>query len=357
MSRWFGFIDDPTAGGSTLDVLASLAIPVPTTFVPVTSGQVDPGLVQRDRDDEVRGRRANAAPISFASQPNLSIEARAYPKLVRTLIRKALGGTISSTGTAPAAISSTLGPLQSGNLPTLIGWLLREGELDRVTGAAINELEFNFPIDEEGSVTATMKSLFHDVDDSTSITDPNGSPGLALPTPSYAGYTDTFMLRDATAYHGSSSIELTNLAGFGFTFNNNLIDDMKSIFRPNHNIEIATIDSVRHKLWYPSRHKLSAQAVTGRIDFSDITPDRELFRRLTHAEKLVFEVAAGPLGTTPAADEMLRLTFYKHIPTGGGPDPLHHEGDQTSSYEFSGYLDETTSKDLEATLIGAAALT
>ena len=353
--RWFGFIDDPTAGGTTLEDLAA-AITTPTTFVPVTSAQVDPGLRQLDRDDEVRGRRANVAPMSFASAPSLTLEARAYPKLVRTLIRKALGGTITNTGTAPAAIQSTVGPIQSGNLPALIGWLLREGQLDRVTGAVVSELEFNFAIDEEGTVSATLPALYHDVDDATAITEEVGSPA-ALPTATYPGYVDTFMLRDASAFVSDALVELTDLAGFGFTFNNGLIDEFRSRFQPNHNIDTTVVDGVTHRVWYPERHKLGPQTVTGRIDFSDVEPDRELLRILTHAEKLVFEVAAGPLATTPVVDEMMRLTFYKHAPTGGGAEPLQREGDQVSSYEFSAYLDESTNKDVEATLTGAVALT
>jgi hypothetical protein len=355
--RWFGFIDDPVASGSTLEDLDTGNIPVPTTFVPVTSAQVDPGLQPLDRDNEVRGRRGNTPPMSFASAPSLTFEGRAYPKLVRSLVRKALSGSISSTGTAPAAISSTVGPLQTGSLKALIGWLVREGELDRVAGAVVNELELNFAIDAEGTVSGTLPALYHDVDDVTAIDDPSGDAGLALPTAAYPGYTDTFMLRDASAFRGASLTELTDLAGFGFTFNNNLIDDMRSRFLPNHNIETVSIDSVEHRIWYPQRHKLGPQQVTGRIDFSDVDPDAELRRIVTHAEKLVFEVAAGPLGTTPAADEMLRLIFYKQAPTGGGPEPLQREGDQVSSYEFTAYVDDITGKDLEAVLVGAAALT
>lgn len=357
MSRWFGFIDDPTSGGSTFDDLAATAIAAPTTFVPVTSAQADAGLVQLNRDDEVRGRRANVAPISFASAPSMTLEARAYPKLVRSLVRKVLGGTIASVGTAPASIASTVGPLQSGNLPALICWLLREGQLDRLTGGIVEELEFNFPIDGEGTVSATIQGLYHDSDDSAAAVDPDGTPAEAIPTAAYTGYGDTFMLRDASAFVGGALVELTDLAGFGLTFNNGLYDDMRSRFQPNHNVETVQIDGVTHRLWYPERHKIGPQSVTGRIDFSDVQPSREIRRLVTHAEKLVFEVAAGPLGTTPAADEMLRLTLYKQVLTGGGAEPLQRESDQVSSYEFSAYLDESTNKDIEATLVGTAALT
>lgn len=361
MKRWVGFVDDSTSGGSTYDTYAGttgIAIAVPTTFVPVTTANVDPGLQQLNRDNEVRGRRGNTEPISFASAPNMTLESRAYPQLVRPLLRKALAGTVASTGTAPAAIVSTVQTLESGNLPALICWLLREGQLDRVTGAVVSEIAFDFPIDDEGTISATLPSLYHDTDDSTSATDPNGDPAEALPTPSFSGSADTFMLRDATAYVGAAGVELDDLAGFGFTFNNGLIDDFRSRFRPGHNIEVVSIDGTEHRLWYPARHKIGAQQVTGRIDFSDVRPDRELMRLVTHAEKLVFEVAAGPLGTTPAADEMLRVTFFKQAPTGGGAEPIQREGDQVSSYEFTAYVSAADgSKDLEAAFTGTTALT
>jgi len=358
MSRWLALTKDPTTGGSTLDVLEGLAIPSPTLFVPVSTATVDGGETRQDRKDEVRGRRADTAPISFAAAPKMTFTVRAYPKIVRELVRACFGSSISSTGTSPEAISSSVGPLQSGNLPMFIMWLLREGQLDRMTGVVVSELAFKFPIDGEGTVDVTCEGLYHDSDDSTTPHDPNGEPAKAFPTASYSGYEDTFMLRDATAYRGpGEGTEIANLAGFNFTFNNGMIEDFKSRFRPNHNIEVVTISGVQHKLWYPARHKLGAQQATGTVELSDVDPTSEQKQSFTHAEKLVFDIAAGPLGTTPAAEEMMRIALFKHAPTGGGAEPLVREGDQTSAYEFSAYLDEGTNKDVEATFVGAAALT
>jgi hypothetical protein len=369
MRRWFGYVNDAATatGGSTLDTLEAIpaggpAIPAPTEFVPVTSGQVDPGLQQLDRDDEVRGRRGNTAPISFASAPGLTFDARCYPKLLRKLVRSGLGGAISSAGASPASVSSTLGPLQVGNLPSIVGWLVRESQVDRATGLWVSELELNFPIDEEGSLSATLAALYHTVGDADALgDDPNGEPAAALPTPAYTDYEDTFMLRDAIAYLGAGAgVEIEDLAGFGFTLNNGLVDDMRSRFRPRKNIEVVDVDGTEHKLWYPQRHKLGAQAVAGRVDLSDVDPDSEARRLVTHAEKLVFEVAAAPLGTDPEADEMMRLTFYNQAPLDGGAEPLAREGDQVASYEFTAYVvaeGVNAGKDVEATFVGTAALT
>lgn len=112
-----------------------------------------------------------------------------------------------------------------------------------------------------------------------------------------------------------------------------------------------------HKLWFPARHKIGAQLVTGTIDFSDVDAAQENKRLIRQAEKLVFEVAAGPLGTTPDADEMLRVNVYNKVLTGGGAEPIQREGDQVASYEWAGYIDPTTGKDIDAVFVGATALT
>jgi hypothetical protein len=346
--RYLGYLTDPTAGGTTFDDIVAGAIADPTEFVPVTTAQVDPGVGQVDRNDEVRGRRANSAPISFSSTPSLTLGARAYPKLVRAIVRNALGGSISSTGVPPAAVDSTVGPLQSGNLPALIAWLVREGQIDRLTGLVVEEFTLDFPIDGEGTIEATLQGLYHDVDPATAIVEP---------APVYADYDDTYMLRDLTAIMGDGAgVEIDCLAGFGLTYNNGLIDDARSRFCAGKNVQETVLDGQTHRVWYPNQHKLGPQQVSGRLDFGDVRPDRELRRILTHAEKLVVEVAAGPLGTTPDADDMMRWTLYKQAPTGGGAEPLQREGDQVSSYEFTAYIDESLSKDVEATFTGDAAL-
>lgn len=362
MNRWLGLVADPTAAGSTFDVLAAMdsgaaAIAVPTLWLPVTAAQADPGEQTLERTNEIRGRRGNTAPISFAAAPSLTFESRAYSKLLRPIVRKALAGSISSTGTAPAAIESTVGPLQSGDLGAWIVWLLREDQLDRLTGVVASELELNFPIEEEGTLSFNGMALYHDSDDPDAAEDPNGHAADAAGTPAYTGYEDTYMLRDAAAFTGSGLTDIDAFAGFGLTFNNGLIDDMRSRFKPGQNIETIQVDGVDHKIWFPKRNKIGAQLVTGRIDLSDVDSAMALKRRAKHVEKLVFEVAAGPLGTTPAADDMMRITVHSHTLTGGGADPAQKEGDQVASFEFAGYVDPTTSKDIEVTFVGSAALT
>jgi hypothetical protein len=367
MRRWFGLVDDPTAAGSTLDILkampgAAAAIAVPNFFVPVTTSQVDPGPDDQNRDNEVRGRRGNTAPRSFRQNPSVTFEARAYPALIRKIVPKAFSGAIGApVGVAPASISSTTGPLATGDLKALIAWLVREDQLDRLTGCVVSEFELAFTIDDEGTISATMPGLYHQVDDTDAAEDPNGHAAAALPVPDYETSADddadTFMLRDAAAFGGSGLVEFVNFAGFSVTFNNGLIDESRSRFRPNHNIlRVVDDEGDTHKVWFPARHKPGAQLVTGHIDFSDVDAAQENKRIIRQAEKLVFEVAAGPLGTVPDADEMLRLTIHKKVFTGGGADPIQREGDQVAGFDFAGYVDPSTGKDIEATFVGTAAL-
>jgi hypothetical protein len=361
MSRWIGLAADPTAGGTTYELLegvGGLAIPVPTLFIPASTAQMEPGVNPLERKDEVRGRRGEAAPISFASDPTATFTSRGYPGVVRQIIRSAFGGAITSTGTAPAAITSSLGTLQEGNLPALIPWLLREGQLDRLTGAIVSDFEIDFPIDGESTIQATMEGLFHDAQSSASPKDPKGSASLAYPTPDYKAHQYTYLLRDAVAFKGpEAGTEIPDLAGFKMSFNNGMIKDFRSRYRPNHNIQKQTIETVVRKLWLPAKHKIGAQTVTGTVTLSDVDPNSEAIRLMTAAEKLVFEVFAGPLATTPASTEALKITLYKQVYTGGGADPLVREGDQTAAYTFTGYIDETTNKDLEASFVGKEALT
>jgi len=354
MSRWFGYVPDAAAGGTTLDTLAADPIPTATTFVPVTTANADPNTHQVDRNNLVTGVRGQAAPVAFASDPRMTFETLAFAKFLRQFLPKAMGGSVTPTGVAPAAVHTVVEMAQSGvSLPAIIGTLIREGQADRMTGLWLNSLECNFPVDAEGTVNAELWGLYHEVD-------PTASIAAELPAGSTitAGYDDAYLLRDINAIMGDGAgVPIDCLAGFGFTVNNNLIDDFKSRFCAGKNIWEDTLDTVLHRLWYPNVQKLGPQTITGRLDFGDVKPDRELRRILTHCEKLVVELTAGPLATTPAADEMARLTFYKQAPTGGGADPLQRDGDQTSSYEFTAYVDPATGKDLEVEFISTAAVT
>jgi hypothetical protein len=369
MARWIGVGADPNSatGGSTWEKLvlpATTKIALPTLFIPATTATVEDQDKPIDRKTEVRGRRGEAAPQSFRVEPIMDIETHAYPTALRNLLRNCIGGTPTSTGTAPAPVESTVEPLQSGFLPTLNVWLLREEQLDRMTGAVVASVEVACGIEGEGTMKASLEGLVHDVEPATGYKDPSGAIGEALPTPTYEGYEYAFMLRDLIAEHGPTGtlVKIENLVGLTFTFNNGMITDPRSKFRAGHHIETREIDTVKHKLWYPAAHKMGPQVVTGKIDLGSLegAPSAlaESKRQVAHADKLVAIYTAGPLGTTPPAEETMTVTFYKHALTGGGADPLVREGDQYASFNFSGYIDPASgNKDVAVKYVGKVAVT
>lgn len=355
--RWLGISRDAEPGGSTYDALSDpgpLAWPASTVFVPVTTANVDPGLSDLDRNDEVRGRRGNTAPVSFASAPSGSFSARAYPELVRALIPDSLGEITGTTGVAPAARTTEVVPVgdtgAAGVLPARFLTVVREEQIDRLAGAIVEEWTLSLPIDAEGTLEFTMPALYHEVDATEDV--------AGLPTPAYVGWDDTYMLRDVVAYTGDGAgVRIDCLAGATLTFNNGLVDEFRSRFCAGENVRASVAGGGTRRLWFPKRHKLGPQAVTGTLDFGTTRPDLEERRILRLAEKLVLELTAGPItGAIPAANEMVRFTIAKHVLTGGGAGALEREGDITSSYEFSGYIDPATGDDFAAEFVGGAAI-
>jgi hypothetical protein len=355
MSRWFGYAADATPGGSTLDDVSAggtPVIPAATAFVPVTTAQADPGTSDLDRNDEVRGVRGNAPSEAFASIPTMTFGARAYPELLRKFLRNALGGAPANSGVAPAPIESTIGPLQSGNLPAVIGWLLREGQLDRMTGAVVEELTLNLPVDGEGTIEATLAGLYHQVDDSGTVGAlPNAAAG-------FGGFDDVFRLMDVNAIVKATAPASPSTAS---PASGSPSTTTSSTTSAPSSAPARTSGSTRSSTGSTGSGTRTSTSSAPRPSPAGSTsatssPTASSAASCATAEKLVVELTGGPLGTTPAADEMVRLTFFKQAPTGGGAEALQRDGDQVSSYEFTAYVDPTTGKDVEATFVGTAAV-
>jgi len=361
MSRWIGFVQDPASGGTTLDMLMEATPPKilkPDRWLPATAATMEAAPRELNRNDEVRGRRANTPPMSFSAAPVATVDLRAYPKALRTLLVYALGGTITPTGTAPASIVSGITSMQEGNLPALMAWLLREEQLDRMTGVIVHNIELDFKVEAEGTIKAALEGLFRDTWASAAeAKEPGGTAAEAPGTPTYEGFDYTFSLRDLTAVTGSTKTPIEGLTEFAITFDNGMITDAASRYAAGHNVQKTTIDTVQHKLWWPAKHKAGAQNITGKIGLSGNQTGKELKHIFTHAELLEATVAAGPLATTPPAEELMKIIIGKHCLTGGGAEPLVREGDQRASFNFGGYLDSTTGKDIEVLFTGKEAVT
>ena len=152
------------------------------------------------------------------------------------------------------------------------------------------------------------------------------------------------------------------LAGFGLTFDNSLTDEAIAIYCAGQNIEETSGvdiggDTVVSKLQYPYRNRLGEQVITGRLDFGDTRPDMELQKLFATASQLIVELTGGPLPTAvvPAADEMMRITVERTVPTSGTAEPLVREGVLTSSYEFGGFLNPA-SEDIKVEFVGEDAI-
>jgi hypothetical protein len=72
-------------------------------------------------------------------------------------------------------------------------------------------------------------------------------------------------------------------------------------------------------------------------------------------QKFVFECTGGPLGTTPAATELLRITIHAGAHTGGGPEALTSREDLTARYEGGSFYDTTAGTDVDIEIVNATA--
>jgi hypothetical protein len=352
--RFLSLQPDPVAGGSTHDALTTdgtvaPAWPALAGLLPVTGGSVDPGLTQIDRDDDVTGLGASQAPETLSSAPEVTVEMRAFPAVAHRLIRDALKGTATASGTAPAAITTTIEAEQDGPERCSIATLVREGQVDRVSGVAFNEIELEMAIDEDATISATGWGLYHDV-----LTE--AEAGLTAPLDQPVGHV--YKLRDVYAYLGAGAgVQIDCVAGFGLTFSANLDDDAQTRFCAGRQIAETVINGQRYRVWYPDRHKRKGKrGVTCRVDFASTQVDQELARILSKADRLRVEIAGARLGTTPEADQMLGLILHRVVPTDGGPDEMNANDALRSSYEYGVYLDPDTNKDIQAEIVGTAAI-
>lgn len=342
--RLWGFVDDATAGGSSYDDLVSGAIPDSTTHYPVTGGNIEFNIERIDRDEEVRGRRARTRPRPFRAAPVMTVPINAYRSAIEKIARKTLGGTDSVSGAAPAAITHNLAVLGFGStaLPAINTQLVRDDLNHKMSGGAINRMSLAFPLDGEGTMEFEIFGLFA------------AHFAGAAPTPSLTGFSeDVMMLRDAEVFIDGSGTSIQDLEAFEFSFTNNL--NRKWYSKRNVVSQTIGTPSATHKLWYPEENKLgAAQDVTYAIQFGNPNSAQELARDFAQVQKFVFEVTGGPLGTTPAASELLRITIFNAVHTGGGAEALTAREDMTARFEGGGFYSEADSADIKFEVVNAS---
>lgn len=353
MSRWIGLAIDPTAGGTTYDKVtdttAPVAIPDPTIWIPESTATASPGSTNLDRNNENRGVRGMPAPKAYRLDPKVSFESRAYPKVVKPVISRALGRIgATSGGPSPRAITTPIETAQSNPLPALVAHVLREEQYEILTGVAINTFELDLAVDAEGVIRLSDGwGLYYDV------TDVVPDPGDIAPV--FSGYGPTYTIQNAIAYVGDAATRIDCLAGFTLSVNNNLIADTRSRYCAGENIRNYSLNGNTYSVWLPTRNKISSQTITGTLDFGQTRPDLELRHILADAQRFVIECSCGPAvpATTPAANEMMRITTYKQVFTDGGADPMVKDGDIRSSYTYGAFLDDSN-RDLLVEFVSGA---
>lgn len=327
-----------TGTAATVPVVntARITIPDADDLWPVTGANVDTNVTQLDRNDEITGFRGNPLPEEFRKDPRLTLNALAYPRLLEKLIWYAMGSPDVVTGSAPAARTHKAQPMgysASGLLPALFAEIIRDNQIDRLSGLWVNSVTVTFTLDGHGTVEAELWGLYH-----------LSASGGSIPVLTRnVRDIKTLKLRDLRAYFNGSPVVVPGVTGFSFTFNNNLVDDSDARFAAGQSIDQLTdVNGVLRRVWYPSQNFLGgSQSISGEINFSTVQQAEDVKHDLAQAEQLVAEVEGGLLATTPVVKEMLRFTILNSVRTGGGPEALQKEGLQKSSYQYGGFIGAT----------------
>lgn len=341
LDRLFGITDDATAGGKDYDALGgpSPSIPDATIFYPVTGGTFDAGTERIDRNNEIRGRRANVPPRPFRAAPTMVVPMSAYQTALEKIVYKCLGTSTVSGGTSPTPYQHTVSSLQypDVSLPALHAQMVRDTLNVKMGGSTVNRVTLDFPLDGEGTMEMELMGKYYMDDDAAS------------PTPTYTGFdqeAETLMLRDAKVYLDGSSTQVSDIQGFNLTFNNNLIRKWFA----GRNIDSKTLGtpSQTRKVWFPAENKAQAAPdITFSITFGSTDDAQELALWYTQIQKFEFNVTGNPIGGGYTGDYAMDIIIYNGAYTGGGAAALTARDDITSSYDGGVFFSEQDSKDLE----------
>lgn len=354
LRRAIGWVADPTAGGSSLDVLRGdprnrgpAAIPDPTQFWPVDTVTVNKGDRRVNRNSEIRADLDNMPEQEFKQAPVVTARGRVYMPLLKTFLRYVTGRRPTTTGVAPAAITTAYEPLGYGTvaLPAMHLAVVRDDLYEKVAGCQLVRLRLDFPNDD----LATWEAEFHGL---YIVRTAEALPAAATDF-SYLNPDWALVLRDAAAYQAGSLTAMDGLRGYVLDFNNQLRE-------PDHHagknvlvVPAAGGDRER-RLWYPAARRLSAaRSITGQIQFWGASEAEEAKNDLARSEQFVFEVEGAPLSTTPASRQMLRSTAFNQQYTGGGPADLTREEDISATYDFGVFRSDAVGKALRFEVVDA----
>jgi|SRR5215471_4180528 len=340
LNRLFGFTDDATAGGKDYDSLSAGAIPDATEFYPVTGGNWNPGIERIDRNNEVRGRRANVSPRPFRAAPTLTVPVACYRRVAERMFYKCMGVVNTTGGTGPTPYTHTISTLgyPTVTLPAAHLQIVRDDLNVKVSGACVNSITAEFPLDGEGTLNIEYFGKYF-----------NHFTG-STPTPSYPNLgddVDTLMLRDASVYLDGSVTKVPDIQGFSLTFNNNLIRKWYA----GRNVVTRGLGSPTQtkKLWFPAENKAQAAPdITYSITFGSVDAAQEIAMWYAQIEKFEFDIVGLPLsGAFSATSEQIKITIYAGVHTDGGAGDLSARDDIVSTFTGGVFFSEALSKDLE----------
>jgi hypothetical protein len=327
--RLFGVIDD-VAGGTSYENLAAGVVPDATTFWPATGGTLDRGLTRIDRSAEVRGRRSVQAPLPFRAAPAMTVPFPAYRSITEKLMRKCLGGTDVTSGSASTGYTHSFTELGFGTtqLPTLHCQLVRDDLNHKMSGGTVNRVTLSFPLDGEGTLEAEIQGLYYN------------NFATAAPSATYTDVDDVLMLRDASMFIDGANVAIPDLVGVDLTFNNNI--DRK--WYSNHNVVLQAAlgaSPLARKLWFPSQYKMGAQLdISGTLTFGNVNTAEDLALDFGQIQKFTFNVVGGPIpGSTGPVYESIQIVINASQLTAdsAAASALAARGDITYAVNFGGF--------------------
>lgn len=347
IKRAFGIINDAVSSGSDYETLTSGAIPDATgMWIPAQSDNLDKNPEWIERTDEMRGIRSAPPRLPFKQAPSMSVGFRAYPSVMRQMVRRCFGVAGVVTGSGPYTEAFTPAPAGTAVLPACHAQLIRDDLNHKMSGAYIESLAMSFG-DQDGTVEAVLRGLYqkHDV--------------AAQPTPSFSGLSENpLMLRDAQVFVDGSVTALANLEGFDFSYNNNL---PAPHHQPGRNVILQSIGSpaLNRKLWFPQHYRLnSIPDVSFELRFGQGIAAQELAHDYGQVQKLVLEVSGDPI--TPSGVEIMRITIYAGVYGSGGPEAGSARDDLSSGYQGNAFYSTADANDVKIEFVkqasGATAL-
>lgn len=349
--KWLALVDDPVVGGSKYSDIATTP---PTevwpssgfTFFPVEEATPDQGYSGSDGNDEVRTGRGRSKTRPTRAAPTLNFTLAAYPSLVRFLARRAWGGPITSSGTAPAPVTSKVAGAASGaNLQPFFAFVLRDGQLDRMSGLWISSFQLQTGDgSDDAKIVIQARALYH-----SAIATPGGLPNATFSTEeAYTALTLSLLV-------GNSATPISCPAGADITVSNELVTDPVAVYCANEQIRSKVVSNKYVRRQFPYRNKIGDQVTSGELRFGTERPDMEALLADGTVDKLVLRLTGDPLGTTPAADDVMRIVLPGYQLTEGGATALS-KADPRSTYQFAGLADPASGELPYVEFVGASAL-